>query len=212
MEGFKAFPCLIATLLVLFPLISVNGQISTPCTSSMISSFTPCINYITGSTSSGSSPTSDCCASLGSLISDSMDCSCLIITGNVPLSLPFPINPSLAISLPQACQQQGSVPLQCKASGVPLPAPGPVSFGPTLSPIASAPLSPRASKASASKPPPAETTKQITSASPPVHSVARTANPGIRPVLTPTSASNPTYLSSPSILLIIVGIMVFKCY
>lgn len=91
----------------------INGQISTPCTASMITSFTPCLNFITGSTANGqSSPTQDCCDSVKSMVADSVDCGCLILTGNVPLSLPF--NRTLAISLPQICN--GGVPLRCKCT------------------------------------------------------------------------------------------------
>ncbi|RLM65130.1 non-specific lipid-transfer protein-like protein [Panicum miliaceum] len=40
-----------------------------------------------------------------------LDCACLILTGNVPFSLP--INRTLAISLPRICSSM-SVPLQCR--------------------------------------------------------------------------------------------------
>ncbi|KAK9280783.1 hypothetical protein L1049_003672 [Liquidambar formosana] len=167
---------------------------------------------------------------------------------NVPIQIP--INPNLAISLPQACKISG-VPLQCKASGSPLPTPGPVVLGPTLPPKASASsprgpvvlgptlppkasafslrgpvvlgptlppkasaFSPRVSKASRLAPAPdSETTLQPTAASPPAGSKVPSATPGIRPVLTPsTSASDPSYISSPPLLLIFVGILVLKCY
>ncbi|KAL2535421.1 AAI domain-containing protein [Forsythia ovata] len=74
-------------------------------------------------------------------MSDSMDCTCLIVTGNVPVSIPF-INRTLAISLPRMCKN--SVPLQCKATGVTLPSPGPALFAPTQAPIAHAPHAPHA--------------------------------------------------------------------
>lgn len=91
----------------------VRGQITTPCTSSMISTFTPCINYITTSSPNGTSPspTSDCCSSLKSLMGSGMDCLCLIVTGSVPFQVP--INRTLAISLPRACKMTG-VPVQCQ--------------------------------------------------------------------------------------------------
>lgn len=90
----------------------VNGQINTACTSSIISTFTPCFNYLTGSSGNGSSPTEDCCNSLKSSMSDSMDCVCLIVTGNVPVSIPF--IRTLALSLPQACNT--GVPVQCSGT------------------------------------------------------------------------------------------------
>ncbi|XP_074294678.1 non-specific lipid transfer protein GPI-anchored 16-like [Silene latifolia] len=115
----------------------INAQFPTsPCTASMLTSFTPCINYLTNSTSTGtSSPTSDCCNSLRSLVSNSSGCFCQIVTGGVPVRLP--INRTLAISLPKACNQPG-VPVNCKASaGSPLPAPGPTAaFSPSASPAA----------------------------------------------------------------------------
>ena len=116
MENPNSFPSLktlLATTLVIISIASVNAQISTPCTASMITSFTPCINFITGSSGGGPSPTAGCCDSLRSLMSISRDCTCLIITGNVPFSLP--INRTLAISLPRACQSSG-VPIQCKGT------------------------------------------------------------------------------------------------
>ncbi|EEF37598.1 non-specific lipid transfer protein GPI-anchored 16 [Ricinus communis] len=189
--------------------ISVNGQISTPCTTSMITSFfTPCINFITGSSNNGNSPTTSCCNSLKSLMSTSMDCACLIVTANVPVQLP--INRTLAISLPRACKMNG-VPLQCKASGSPLPAPGPVLLGPTLPPPSAAPLSPRASKAVALAPAPeSETILPLTPAFPPVQVEAPTANTGIRPVLNP-SASISSNISPPISLIVLTAIIVLKC-
>ncbi|KAF7120219.1 hypothetical protein RHSIM_Rhsim13G0026900 [Rhododendron simsii] len=250
MEGLKGFRAIVAmtaaVLVVTCSVISVQAQISTPCTASQVTSFTPCINFITGSSAGGSgTPTAGCCDSVESLMSGSMDCACLIVTGNVPISLP--INRTLAISLPRAC----NLPLQCKASGVPLPAPGPVLLAPPppplvpassplspvaappprshvpasspLSPVAAAaapsPFSPTASKSSIDvAETPAETPAEKpdeapaeTPASPkPVHSVAPTATPGIKPVVTSTSASSPSYIPSPFVLLVLMGIMVFK--
>ncbi|KAL6990538.1 hypothetical protein U1Q18_041722 [Sarracenia purpurea var. burkii] len=212
MEGFITFPSLIAmssSILVIFSVGSAKAQVSTPCTASMISTFTPCINFVTGSSSNGASPTAGCCDSVKSLLSNSMDCVCLIVTGNVPFPLPF--NQTLAISLPQVCKS--SVPIQCQGSSVQLPAPGPVLFGPIVSPlphIASAPFSPRASKALAAAPLPAKPTLQTAPASPLVHSVAPMATPGIRPVVTPASATNPSCLPSPHLLLMFMGIMAFN--
>ena len=114
MESFKDCRLsLIPITLLIISLRLVNGQISTPCTASMIGSVTPCVNYITGSTSNGGSPTAGCCSSLKSLMGTGMDCACLLITGGVPVQLP--INRTLALSLPRACKM-GGVPLQCKGA------------------------------------------------------------------------------------------------
>ncbi|KAF9686940.1 hypothetical protein SADUNF_Sadunf02G0042400 [Salix dunnii] len=206
MEGIKVIKLMAAlsTLIV----ISVNGQISTPCTISMISSFTPCINFITGSTNNGSAPTASCCGPLRSLMSTGMDCACLLLTANVPVQLP--INRTLAISLPRACKIN-SVPIQCKASGTPLPAPGPVLLGPTLPPAAAAaPSSQRVSKAVALAPAPeSEVTLPLTPASPPEEVEAPQTTEGIRPVLFPSSSMS-SHVSPPSFLLIFIAIMAVK--
>ncbi|KAF5455010.1 hypothetical protein F2P56_024629 [Juglans regia] len=217
---FSQLAAISATLLV-FSSILVNGQISTPCTTSMISSFSPCFSFITGSTSNGSSPTSDCCGSLRSLMGTGMDCACLLITANVPV--PLPINRTLALSLPQACNM-GGVPLKCKATGSPLPAPGPVSFGPTPAPIGASAFSPRASKDVAQAPAPqSETTTPSTPESlppvvdaeaPVVDAEAPTTTSGIRPVLVPSASASPSYASSasdllPLLLLLLLGVTAF---
>ncbi|KAG7970519.1 hypothetical protein I3843_07G088000 [Carya illinoinensis] len=209
---FSQLAAISATLLV-FSSILVNGQISTPCTTSMITSFTPCFSFITGSTSNGTSPTSDCCGSLRSLMGTGMDCACLLLTANIPVQLP--INQTLALSLPRACNM-GGVPLQCKATGSPLPAPGPVSFGPTPAPIDASPFSPRASKAVAEAPAPqSETTMPSTPASPPPVVDAEaptttTTTSGIRPVLVPSASAPPSYASSGSLLLLLLlGVAAF---
>ncbi|KAJ0759600.1 putative protein-serine/threonine phosphatase [Helianthus annuus] len=81
----------------------------------MIASFTPCVNYITGSSANGGSPTASCCKAVESLMTTRMDCTCFIVTGNVPFSLPSPINQVLAITLP-VCNSK-NVPFQCKCNG-----------------------------------------------------------------------------------------------
>ncbi|CAI0434012.1 unnamed protein product [Linum tenue] len=111
-------------------------MISTPCTSSMITSFTPCINFVTGSSSNGTSPAASCCGALKELVAASMDCACLLVTANVPIQLPF--GGPLSIPLPRPCKM--AVPLRCKGtSGSPLPAPGPAIFGPSSPPSPSSP-------------------------------------------------------------------------
>ncbi|KAL0550997.1 hypothetical protein IC582_010067 [Cucumis melo] len=200
-----AYITVAATILGSF---SVEGQTPYPCTTSMMNNFTPCFNAITGSSSNGSSQQESCCTSLRSLSGTSMDCACLLLTANVPV--PLPINAALGLILPSSCNIS-NLPAQCKASGSPLPSPGPISLGPTApTPTAatSPELSPRVSKAVAVAPAP----QQLTTTNPPAESVAPAAtHRRIRPVLTP-SASVPTCFHPPSLLLISIAIMVFKSH
>ncbi|XP_057958133.1 non-specific lipid transfer protein GPI-anchored 20-like [Malania oleifera] len=226
-------PRLVAVAL-LVAAVPVSGQLNSPCTVSMISSFTPCMNFVTNSTTNGTSPNAACCNSLRSLAGNSTDCLCLIVTGSVPF--PLPINRTLAISLPRACNTP-RVPLQCKASGAPIPAPGPTAFGPVRSPGLSPPpspqgpttfgpvrppgLSPPPSPQASSVPgsnltptpaPVSETMPVPTPTSPGGESEAPTAtttNSGSRPALTP-SAAMPSLGVSPSLVLFVLGITVLK--
>ncbi|KAI8012412.1 hypothetical protein LOK49_LG06G02993 [Camellia lanceoleosa] len=179
----------------------------------MLSSFSPCMNFITNSTASGTSPTTDCCNSLRSLASNGMACLCLIATGSVPFQIP--INRTVASSLPRACNMP-RVPVQCKASVAPIPVPGPIALSPTLSPSAAAPLSPQAASVvpnpvSPALAPEADTTPLLTPPSPTMASEAPTANSGSRPVLTP-SAATPPHNFSPFLQLALLAAIVLKYY
>ena len=88
------------------PGIGVAGAVS--CTASLVTSFTPCLNFITNGSAS---PTDDCCRSLGALTKASAGCACLILTGSVPLGVP--VNRTLAVTLPRACNST-SLQLQCR--------------------------------------------------------------------------------------------------
>ncbi|XP_047952300.1 non-specific lipid transfer protein GPI-anchored 21-like isoform X2 [Salvia hispanica] len=104
-----------------------NTNTNTTCTGPMLRSFGSCIGYLT-TRSNASSPTSACCNSLRDLMSNGQDCLCQIVTGGVPFQVP--INRTLAISLPKACNQSG-VPIECRATASPVPAPAPRNSNPS---------------------------------------------------------------------------------
>ncbi|ESR33220.1 hypothetical protein CICLE_v10006770mg [Citrus x clementina] len=203
--------------LVVALVLPIYGQINNPCTPTMLTTFTPCMNFLTNSSGSGTSPSSDCCGSLKNLTGNSMDCVCLIVTASVPFRVP--INRTLAISLPRACNMP-SVPVQCKASGAPLPAPGPASLGSAPSPGESPAASPKAPVVPQPTPsgeaPESDTTPGLTPPSSPSPDVGSgsgtpTGTPASRPDLTP-SAAMPSYIFSPSLLLFVLGFVVLKYY
>ncbi|OEL32607.1 hypothetical protein BAE44_0006373 [Dichanthelium oligosanthes] len=107
---------------------SGQGGGAASCTASLLASFTPCFSFLTNSTNGGSPPTQDCCRSLAALMDASTGCACLILTGGVPLGVP--VNRTLAVSLPRACNS-ASVPLQCRDTSAQIPAPGPVADTPS---------------------------------------------------------------------------------
>ncbi|RAL45140.1 hypothetical protein DM860_015546 [Cuscuta australis] len=113
-----------------------NGQMmtisSTPCTATILNGITPCFSFIVGSAASNGSLSStrrhkECCNALKSMVTEALECACLIATGNVPFSIP-----SVRIPLQQC---NAGVPLQCKGSGVPLPAPAQLAQGKDVKPI-----------------------------------------------------------------------------
>ncbi|XWS53958.1 hypothetical protein CRYUN_Cryun10bG0045500 [Craigia yunnanensis] len=215
MEFSKPSSCLVPVLVIALTtlMLPVYGQINTACSPSMLSTFTPCMSFLTNSSANGTSPTADCCNSLKTLTSGGMDCVCLIVTGIVPFRIP--INRTLSISLPRACNMP-AVPVQCKApTGVPVPAPGPISLAPTFSPGASPTLSPKGSIVPEPTPsaeaPESDTTPVLTPPSSTVGSEAPTATTGSRPVLTP-SAANPSYSFSPFLVVLTIGFVIFNYY
>ncbi|XP_047166967.1 non-specific lipid transfer protein GPI-anchored 20-like [Vigna umbellata] len=207
--------------MALLMVASSYGQISTPCNASMAGSFfTPCMNFLTNSSGNGTSPTTECCSALKSLTSGGMECLCLIVTGSVPFRIP--LNRTVAISLPRACNMPG-VPLQCKASGSPLPAPGPVSLGPSPSPAsASSGFSPTPSpQGSTVLPSPTSPSLAPQSDTPsslltPPSPSADSGNPSVstgsgRTNVTPSSAMT-SYNAPPYLLFIALGFAVLKYY
>ncbi|KAG7570903.1 Bifunctional inhibitor/plant lipid transfer protein/seed storage helical domain [Arabidopsis thaliana x Arabidopsis arenosa] len=198
MEGLT----LIVVMMSSFMLGGKGQQISTPCTSSMISTFTPCLNFITGSSGGSVTPTAGCCDSLKTLTNTGMGCACLILTANVPLPTGF-INRTLALALPRACKM-GGVPIQCQAAGTPLPAPGQVPFLIAPPPPVSA-FSPGASKAAVTTPTQAPAPAPDTPADGPT---GPTTKPGIRPVdqpMQPTSLAQ--FSTSPFLPLLFISLI-----
>eukprot|EP01018_Ginkgo_biloba_P022175 Gb_02446 [translate_table: standard] len=103
---------------------------SSGCTSSIVS-LSPCLSYITGS-NNASTPAQGCCTALSSVVKTGANCLCQLFTSNNPLG--FPINRTLALSLPGACKITTPPLSQCKASSPapstkgPIPAPEPLEL------------------------------------------------------------------------------------
>ncbi|GAA0145308.1 hypothetical protein LIER_36105 [Lithospermum erythrorhizon] len=125
----------LAISLIILCIPGIYGQINSPCTASMLTSFTPCMSFLT-SGSNITQPPPGCCNAISSLMGNSSDCFCQLATGNIFFRIP--INRTLAYSLPRACNMP-NVTLQCQrknffnrfftrksssGSGSPAPAPG----------------------------------------------------------------------------------------
>lgn len=73
--------------------------ISNECINVLVT-LSPCLNYITGNSST---PSSDCCTQLGSVVRSSPKCLCEVLNGGSSLAAGLNINATQALTLPAAC-------------------------------------------------------------------------------------------------------------
>ncbi|XP_031253111.1 non-specific lipid-transfer protein-like protein At2g13820 [Pistacia vera] len=84
---------------------------SSDCSNVLIS-MSPCLNYITGNSSS---PSSSCCSQLSSVVKSQPQCLCQVINGGGS-SLGINVNQTQAMALPSACNVQTPPVSQCNAA------------------------------------------------------------------------------------------------
>ncbi|KAI3511550.1 hypothetical protein L1887_18705 [Cichorium endivia] len=84
---------------------------SSGCTSVLIS-LSPCLNYISGNTST---PSSGCCSQLASVVQSQPQCLCQVLNGGGS-SLGLSINQTQALALPNACNVQTPPTSRCNAA------------------------------------------------------------------------------------------------
>ncbi|EEF37602.1 non-specific lipid transfer protein GPI-anchored 5 [Ricinus communis] len=114
--------------LVLVMMICHGAVAQSGCTSALMG-LAPCLNYVTGNSST---PSSSCCSQLATVVQSQPQCLCAMLNGGGS-SLGITINQTLALSLPGACNVQTPPVSQCNAA----------NNGPATSPIGS-PLTPPA--------------------------------------------------------------------
>ncbi|KAH7522292.1 non-specific lipid transfer protein GPI-anchored 5 [Ziziphus jujuba] len=102
----------IGLVLVLVPMFwaSASAQ-SSSCTNVLIS-LSPCLDYITGNSST---PSSDCCTQLASVVRSSPQCLCEVLNGG-GASLGINVNRTLALALPGACKVETPPLSRCDAA------------------------------------------------------------------------------------------------
>ncbi|KAJ0249017.1 Non-specific lipid transfer protein GPI-anchored 5 [Hirschfeldia incana] len=117
---------LLTVLMAVMPSTRVSAQSS--CTNALIS-MAPCLNYITGNTTS---PSQQCCSQLGNVVQSSPDCLCQALNGGGS-QLGLNINQTQALALPRACNVQTPPVSSCNNGGgsnADSPADSPKSSGP----------------------------------------------------------------------------------
>ncbi|XVE81641.1 hypothetical protein DITRI_Ditri15bG0081500 [Diplodiscus trichospermus] len=117
MANMKMAACLV---LVLVAMVCAGAKAQSGCTSVLIS-LSPCLNYITGNSST---PSRQCCTQLANVVRSSPQCLCQILNGGGS-SLGITINQTQALALPGSCNVQTPPISSCNAAS-PAPADSPV--------------------------------------------------------------------------------------
>ncbi|GFP86532.1 non-specific lipid-transfer protein-like protein at2g13820 [Phtheirospermum japonicum] len=103
----QAFSMGLAVILVTTIWANATAQ-STDCTNVLVS-MSPCLNYISGSSST---PSSACCTQLGTVVRAQPRCLCQVLNGGGS-NLGLNINKTQALALPHACRVQTPPTSQC---------------------------------------------------------------------------------------------------
>ncbi|CAN7074042.1 unnamed protein product [Brassica oleracea var. botrytis] len=120
----------VLVLLTVFMAVMSSTRVSaqSSCTTALIS-MSPCLNYITGNTTS---PSQQCCSQLGNVVRSSPDCLCQALNGGGS-QLGINVNQTQALALPRACNVQTHPVSRCNNGG------GSTTDSPTDSPNSSGP-------------------------------------------------------------------------
>ncbi|KAK7280106.1 hypothetical protein RJT34_25168 [Clitoria ternatea] len=97
-------------VLVVLAMVCVGAGAQSSCTSVLVN-LSPCLNYITGNSST---PSSGCCSQLSNVVRSQPQCLCQVINGGGS-SLGININQTQALALPSACNVQTPPISQCNA-------------------------------------------------------------------------------------------------
>ncbi|KAK1310495.1 Non-specific lipid-transfer protein 3 [Acorus calamus] len=99
-----------------------EAEAQSSCTSAIVS-LSPCLNYITGNSST---PTSSCCSQLASVVKSEPQCLCTVLNGGGS-SLGLNINQTQALGLPGACNVQTPPVSRCNSAAAGGPSGSPAS-------------------------------------------------------------------------------------
>ncbi|XP_059274587.1 non-specific lipid transfer protein GPI-anchored 5-like [Lycium ferocissimum] len=99
------------TLTLALVLIQWDGaRAQSDCTAALVS-LSPCLNYVTGNTTT---PSSSCCSQLSRVVTSQPRCLCSVLNGGGS-SFGVSINQTLAVALPSACNVQTPPVSRCNA-------------------------------------------------------------------------------------------------
>ncbi|KDP33036.1 hypothetical protein JCGZ_02200 [Jatropha curcas] len=111
-------------VILLVAMLWARAMAQSGCTSVIIG-LAPCLNYVTGSSST---PSSSCCSQLATVVQSQPRCLCTVLNGG-GASLGVSINQTLALALPGACNVKTPPVSKCNNVGSPEGSPGDSSTG-----------------------------------------------------------------------------------
>ncbi|KAG6785894.1 hypothetical protein POTOM_007485 [Populus tomentosa] len=118
----------LSLMLVLSMMLCHGATAQSGCTTALMG-LAPCLNYVTGNSST---PSSSCCSQLATVVQSQPQCLCTLVNGGGS-SFGIAINQTRALALPGACNVKTPPVSQCKAANVPATSP---ASSPVLSPPA----------------------------------------------------------------------------
>ncbi|XP_021291425.1 non-specific lipid-transfer protein-like protein At2g13820 isoform X2 [Herrania umbratica] len=98
-------------VLLLVAMLCTRTMAQSDCTSVLIT-MAPCLNYVTGSSST---PSASCCSQLANVVQSQPQCLCMALNGG-GASLGVSINQTLALALPVLCNVKTPPVSKCNAS------------------------------------------------------------------------------------------------
>ncbi|XP_068650627.1 non-specific lipid transfer protein GPI-anchored 5-like [Aristolochia californica] len=104
--------------MVLLTTLCVGAMAQSSCTTALVS-LSPCLNYMTGNSSS---PSSSCCSQLANVVGSQPQCLCSVLNGGGS-SLGINVNQTQALALPGACNVQTPPVSRCNSGGAPTGSP-----------------------------------------------------------------------------------------
>ncbi|XP_073005869.1 non-specific lipid transfer protein GPI-anchored 26-like isoform X2 [Typha latifolia] len=119
------------SLVIVVMVVAQQASAQSGCMTAIVS-LSPCLNFITGNTST---PSSSCCSSLASVVQSQPQCLCAVL-GGATSSLGVTINNTRALELPAACKVQTPPVSKCNAVG------GAPAASPTATPTPVTPSTP----------------------------------------------------------------------
>ncbi|XP_057964811.1 non-specific lipid transfer protein GPI-anchored 5-like isoform X2 [Malania oleifera] len=145
-------------VLILMTMLCGGATAQSSCTS-VIMGLSPCLNYITGNSST---PSPSCCSQLTAAIQSQPQCLCSLLNGG-GMSLGIPINQTLALALPGACNVQTPPISQCNAASGPTTPAAPPVDSPIGSPVGSSNETPADTPSASDVPNPSGGSKTVPS-------------------------------------------------